>query len=418
MGREESEEYMAQMQAMFQAQGAQVMGPSSEESAQDPGPGVTQEQIDTWERERGVRLPDVLRQALSRQNGGYVYDTQISVLPLAKISCPDEEFWEFASYEEEDAPDHQLVLQFGSDEEFDASFFLNFNARGPKDEPSVLVYHGDPGDLARHTDSVTKFFDRKLKTFDAPSVDWSETASQDVLARETIDLSGMYAGKAAEREQVLVRQSGAYVIYCHEKTPEGERLTKTTLPEPLEQSDHGPGMIQRQLAQGKHELHLQPRNFDGIVELRSERTREGRWKNYTTRGAPICVLFESHDRGRLEALQRTLFGDKAAKRALAQEQRKEELQERLEALTPEEHQAAAMTMFDQMKERLFPGGRPKVENLPTELAAIQKVLDQKMHEIEQRVKEKMRDHPVDPKISRLYGEIINPPDDSKEERDR
>src|SRR5260370_29471690 len=95
-------------------------------------------------------------------------------------------------------------------------------------------------------------------------------------------------------------------------------------------------------------LTLQPQNSDGIVEHESERTREGRWKNSTSRGVPICVQFESHDRARLEALRRSLFGEKTADRAQAREKSQEELQQRLASRSPEERQAAGMSMFQQM----------------------------------------------------------------------
>jgi hypothetical protein len=50
-----------------------------------PGPGVTRDQIQAWERDRGVRLPDVLCQAYSRQDGGYVRNIQFRVLPTIQI---------------------------------------------------------------------------------------------------------------------------------------------------------------------------------------------------------------------------------------------------------------------------------------------------------------------------------------------
>src|SRR5258708_2545973 len=90
-----------------------------------PGPGVTAQQVEDWERAQGVRLPDVLRQALGRQTGGYVRDSHVRVLPLAEIGRPDEELWEDASYDEEEVPDRGLVLQFGSEDEFGGRYYLN-----------------------------------------------------------------------------------------------------------------------------------------------------------------------------------------------------------------------------------------------------------------------------------------------------
>jgi hypothetical protein len=161
---------------------------------------------------------------------------------------------------------------------------------------------------------------------------------------------------------------------------------------------------------------LQPREPDGIVAHESVRTRDGRWKNSTSRGVPICIQIESHDRTRLEALRRTLFGEKAADRADAREKSQEELQQRMAALSPEERQAAGMSMFQQMRQRMFPGGRPKPEGMPPELAAIQDLLQKRLAEIEKRMKEKTGGRPVNPEIQRLLGEMMGPDAEAEGER--
>jgi hypothetical protein len=99
---------------------------------------------------------------MARQNGGYVFRSSIRILPLAQIANPEEDFWEWASYEEEDLPDRSLVLQFAEDEDLGGSLFLDYNVKGPQQEPGVLEYHSDPGDLDRRAKSVTKFFARML----------------------------------------------------------------------------------------------------------------------------------------------------------------------------------------------------------------------------------------------------------------
>jgi hypothetical protein len=266
------------------------------------------------------------------------------------------------------------------------------------------VYHSDPGDFDKCSDSVAKFFGRMLKTAEAPSVDWSETASLEVVARETIDLLRLH-GKGAESEVILGRQGGALVLFTHERTPQQERFTKTTLPEPLLQ-DFAMIMRRRPDPVNTYGLMLQPQDSDGIVEHESERTRDGRWKNSTSHGVPICVQFESHDRTRLEALRRSLFGDKTADRAQAREKSQEELQQRMAAVSPEERQAAGMSMFQHMKQRLFPGGPP--EEMPPEAAALQELLQKKLAEMEQRVKERTGNQPVNSEIQRLLGEMMKP----------
>jgi hypothetical protein len=398
MSKEETEAYLKQ------EVGGMPLAALVPEGALDPGPGVTAEEIAAWEQEHGVRLPDVLRQALARQNGGYVRDSQFRVLPLKEIIPPDDEFWEYATYEEEDVPDRELVLQFGEDE-CGGTCLFNY-ARGPQQEPSVYVYHSDPGDLDKCSDSAAKFFGRMLKTAEAPSVDWSETASLEVVAREMIDLSRLHA-KGAASEQILGRQGGALVLFTHERTPGEERFTKTTLPEPLLQ-DFAMIMRRRPDPINTYGLMLQPQEPDGIVEHESKKTRDGRWKNSTSRGVPICVQFESHDRTRLEALRRSLFGEKTADRAQAREKSQEELQQRLASRSPEERQAAGLSMFQQMKQRLFPGGPPNPEEMPPEAAALQELLQKRLAEIEKRVKERAGGQPVSPEIQRLLGEMMKP----------
>ncbi len=123
-------------------------------------------------------------------------------------------------------------------------------------------------DFDRFWMSVTRFFGRTFKTADAPSVDWSETATMEVIAREMIDLSRLHP-KGAEKEQILVRRQGSLVLFTHERTPREERFTKTTLPEPLVEAI---ALIQRCRPDPvyTYTLILQPAESEGIVELESE----------------------------------------------------------------------------------------------------------------------------------------------------
>src|SRR5262249_46588440 len=156
--------------------------------------------------------------------------------------------------------------------------------------PGVMVYHSDPGDLNRHSKSVTKFLTRMLETFEAPSVDWSETEQLQIVAREPVDLSPVY-NAPAELEQVLARQESFLVLFRRERTPEGDKSTRTTLPLPHSRDF---AMIQRHRpAPVTHALLLQPEQCDGVAEIESRQMRSGRWKNSSSKGAPICVHFES-----------------------------------------------------------------------------------------------------------------------------
>ncbi len=371
-----------------------------------PGPGVTDEQVAAWEGERGVRLPEVLREALRRQDGGYVRNCHVRVLPLDQIGPRGEDFWEWVGSSEEDVTNRQLVLHFADEEEFSGPFLLNYNACGPQGEPSVLLHFSDPGDMHTRAPSVTKFFARLLKTTDAPKVDWSETESLEVVARETLDLSAIY-GDPATFEQVLCRQEGALLLFVREQAPKVEKLTRTTLPGPLETGNFGASSIRphRPSPLATFGLHLQPQNTEGIVEVESNRTPDGQWKNSTTRGAPIYVLFESTDRARLEALRRTLFGEAGAGRAQAQDARQEQFEQRMAGLSPSEQQTTMMQLFLQMRDQ-FTGPAPLPADAPPELAAAADLVGQKMQELLRHAQEQIASHPPDPEAVRLMSEMM------------
>jgi len=411
LGQEESEAYMQQLAEHYVPFDGSLFD-SSLDPMFTPGPGVTEEQIAAWEAERGVRLPDVLRQALALQDGGYVRETALRVLALAEIRPPDEEFWLWTDCEEAAVPDRQLIFEFACQEEFDARLFLNYNMQGTEGEPGVLEYHSDPGELRPIAKSVTKFFERILETFDAPSVDWSEAAQLAVIARETLDLTDPL-GNRIQTEQILGRRDKTLVLMVHERTDSGEKFTKTTLPEPLSPDM---AMIQRFRPgpMATHSLVLQPDQFDGILQLESERTRDGRWKNHTSRGTPICVQFESRDRGRLETLRRTVFGQPAADRAQSREDTQEQLQRQMDTISPEAQHAAAMQMVLQMRGQFGGGVPPQSAAPPPQAAALQAILQQRLQDLERRAKDVLGQHPLSSEIQRLMQKMMEPPADGGE----
>ncbi|HEV3145384.1 MAG TPA: SMI1/KNR4 family protein [Gemmataceae bacterium] len=417
MSKEETEAQLLQLANQYGPAAAGSFNPLADPMF-NPGPGLSAEQIAEWEQERGVRLPDVLRQAFARQNGGFVYDTHLHILPLEEVANPDDDFWEFASYEEEEISDRSLVFRFAEEQECDGELFLNFNAGGPEGEPCVMSYHSDPGDLNRHAKSVTRFLTRMLETFEAPSVDWSETGRLEIVARETIDLSPTY-NVPAQVEEILARQGNTFILFIRERTPAGESLTKTTFPAPL---SHQAAIIQPLGPQPvMHMLLLQPENFDNIVQLTSKQMRSGRWKNSTSKGAPICMPWKSQDRGRLEALRQTVFGEKAAKRAQAREEKQEKLQRKMEAMPPDERQAAlmqaAMQQIQQMREQHGPPfqGLFDPAGMPPQAAQLHELMQQRLREIEARTRETIAKHPTDPETLRLLEEMITPPEEPDED---
>src|SRR5262249_8151272 len=194
--------------------------------------------------------------------------------PLGEIGpMEDNEFWEFASYEEEQVPDRRLVFRFAEEEETSGSFFLVF-ARGPQEEPAVFEHHSDGGDLVRCSASISKFFDRMLRSDEAPSVDWSESKRLPVVAEETIDLTPIY-GEGSANEQILVRQGETLVLFAHERMPHEERYTRTLLPLPLEEKMAWVRSY-RPDPPPTYSLTLQPQHTEGSAGRASRRPLRGR----------------------------------------------------------------------------------------------------------------------------------------------
>ena len=221
--------------------------------------GVTADAILAWERQYGVTLPEPIRTALGLRNGGCVRNTSVEVLPLAAIVPADDDFWDHTDIDEDEVPEHDLMFAFGSENESGGTFLMNFNANGPEGAPSVYIdYHGESSSLV--SDTITEFFHAQLAASPGPSVDWSETEARrgiTVIARETIDLSALYKGKAASEDQVLARVDDALVFFTREQSPSGTILTRTTLPLPLDEEaaeiePHRPAPL------ATFALHLQP----------------------------------------------------------------------------------------------------------------------------------------------------------------
>jgi hypothetical protein len=151
MAREQAEAQLRQMGAWLESMpGASGKFDMSMVPGMTAAPGVTGQQIAAWESEHGVALPEILRDALTRRNGGYVRETQFRILPLEEIDNPDEEFWEWASCDEEEVPDRTLVFRFAEDE-FGGECLLVYTPDDTEREPGIFVYHSDGGDLDRLT---------------------------------------------------------------------------------------------------------------------------------------------------------------------------------------------------------------------------------------------------------------------------
>jgi hypothetical protein len=392
----------------FWREGPNPFGPPDEE---DP-PGATAEEIHAWEEEHGVTLPEPIRTALGIRNGGSVRNTSITVLSLDEIVPVDDDFWEWAGIDADEAPDRGLVLVFGHDEEVGGTYLMNFNAQGPGGPPSIYIdHHGESCDLVSNT--IAGLFESALASSDVPAVNWSEGAEDlPIVARETFDLSDLFDGRPASMEQVLARQGEALVLFTRERTPEGETLTRTMLPLPLDASwakiePYRPG------PNATFALHLQPEESDGIVEVRSETNEDGRWKNTTSHGVPIYATFESTDRDRLRALRAQLLGDAGAARARAEEDRQAAFLETMESLAPEQQSAAMIQAALAMKaeaDRRFAEQFGDLGPMPPELAEAAEALRRKMEEITEQIRRRSAANPPDPEAVRRIEDLLRGPD--------
>lgn len=369
--------------------------------------GVSDEQIRGWESRYATKLPEPLRTALRLRNGGYVRDTAIEIARLEGIGPVHDEFWEFADIDDEEGTDHRLVFVFGGDNEAGGTLLMNFNARGAKRPPSVYIdFHGESTE--RLSGTLSGFFEKVLATSAAPSVDWSESEALPIVARDAVDLSPMYGGLAASIDQVLARKGKTLILFTRERSPDGETLTRTKLPLPLESGEAEIGPF-RPAPISTCALHLQPEASDGIVEDESKRTGDGRWKNSRARGVPIYVSFESTDRRRLESLRSELFGAKQAARAQTNEKRAAALEQSLSALSPEQRTTtllqAALTMKEEM-DREFAAELGDAGDMPSELAQAAEMLQRRMEQMMQQAQQQISANPPDAESLRLLKKML------------
>jgi hypothetical protein len=369
-------------------------------------PGVDHDAIRAWEQKHGVNLPKLLRTALEIQNGGFVRHTPMEISPLEEIVPVGEEFWEFTEIEDEEAPNHDLMFVFGQETEVGGTYLLNFNAKGPKGEPSVyLDFHGES--TYRVGGSLEKLLKKMLSTSAVPSVNWSEIEDLPVLARESIDISPVHQGKPASVDQVLARQGDALVLFTRERSPEGETLSRTLLPLPLDSgwaeiSSYRPAPI------GTYALHLQPEDSDGIVNEESRRRADGKWKNTTEHGVPIYVTFESITRAQLDGLRKQLLGGQAAARAQAKQDRQAELEATLESLTPDQRMAAMLQSALNMKaelDREFESSGA-ADDMPAGIAQAAEMMRRRMEEIMQRAQEKIAANPPPADVQQKIEDVL------------
>jgi hypothetical protein len=359
-----------------------------------------------------VKLPEPICTALLKRNGGFVRGAPIHIAALEEIMPVDDDYWLHTEITDDQAPDHDLLYTFGYETEVGGTFLMNFNTRGPTNDPSVyLDMHGESTYLL--SDSVRGYFEAALATAGGPSVHWEETESHpDVIARDTIDCSALHDGEPAALEQVLARQGEALILYVQERSPGSETLTRTTLPLPLD-PDWAQVRPRRRAPVATFGLHLQPAENAGIVYARSERSGDAGWKNSTAEGSPIYAMFESTDRARLESLRTQLLGTKAAAHAQEIHDRQTAFQDLLATLTPEQRTAALMQEAMKLKaetDRRFAAQFGDLGSAPPDVAQAAENLRRTFEQMAEQARKKAAANPLDPEVLRKIQEHLRDPD--------
>ena len=293
-------------------------------------------QIQAWEALHGVTLPEPLRTALALRDGGMVRKAGFSIHPLAEIVPVEDDFWEWCDLEAEEVPDRSLLFEWGLG---DATMLMNFNEAGPHGSPSVyLDFHGEQ--CLRVGDSMVAFFEAELAADAEPTVRWADAENRlGTIARVTVKDEDPDVHEPAV-DQILIRDRNSLVVFSHERFADGERLTRTTLPMPL---DAEMARI-HSLRPGSDDffvLHLQSSDPEATTEEESTRDEDGLWKNSSTEGTPsFYVQIQANDRARLEAIRIELVGAEAAKLTRSNEERDHALAANLAGMPTAERQAA------------------------------------------------------------------------------
>ena len=292
-----------------------VYDDASDEPDEGVPPGATPAEIAAWEAEHGLTLPAVLRSVLMVQDGGSVRDADLFSLGLSQIRSLDQPIPLRPRFPAGAAPDPRLVFWLGSSTAAVGKIVLNYNAAGPRGEPSVWddrtrawrTYgpcrphraHSDydpivAADAVLLAPTVADYLADLLADDPLPCIPWVELAS---------DPGRLTAGLT---NQLLIRD-GAALIYCsREWTDEGHSRHRTRLPLPIDAA----AAVVRAAAMS-HEplfvLRLRPLDGAGIVHDEAVLLSPGRWKNRTWRGVPPFVEVVADDPAPLEAARAALL---------------------------------------------------------------------------------------------------------------
>lgn len=264
-------------------------------------PPVPAAEIQAWEKEKGLRIPALLRDALMMHNGGTLLDSVdpvIEVRPLEEWELIDPELVELFKYE----GDPRQFMAF-ADSEYGSCYYLNYARCNADGEPVVGSMNQSGVSIKESSDDVATYLARLAGSLtEQPAVDGSHAARLTHLGQTQL------VTKDVAHYSLLGRDSDGHLVHLHHHTSsDGEQWTSTCMPGPLSftrllTSETG---TKNQLV---YQLQLCPQQTTSIREWTSSSQPGGRWKNELTEGYPGSTTVQSLELEPILLLRRVLTG--------------------------------------------------------------------------------------------------------------
>lgn len=256
-------------------------------------------EIQAWEREKGLRVPAPLRDALMIHNGGTLLDSVdpvIEVRPLEEWELIDPELVELFKYE----GDPRQFMAFAYSD-YGSCYYLNYARCNSAGEPVVGSMNQSGLSIEESSDDVATYLAKLAGSLtEKPAVDGSHAARLTHLGQTQL------VTKDATHHSLLGRDGDGHLVHLHYHTSrDEERWTATCLPGPLRRtrlltSETG---TKNQLI---YQLQLCPQQTTSIREWTSTRQPGGRWKNELTEGYPGSTTVQSLELESILLLRRAL----------------------------------------------------------------------------------------------------------------